>query len=667
MLLLDFDGDTVPMHDAPLERQAAVAEAEGRLLVNAFEGQPPLPASHLASGLRADGVAAVDHVLDGTTATQLRNHVNERLARSLDVDHGATHDGEQLLGMIMCREKRWDLKLDLAEPIVAEAFSRLLSAIGSPLVSLLGSGACLFELGALIVDEGAPRQPVHPDTPYSTRISVVSCVVALQDVSLDMGPTHFLPRTHTERSRAALWGSDPADDEEVAELLETSACRIPLPRCGDAVLFDARTLHCGSAHTRRGGPRRVLFYCSFRSARSKGWSGAGFNEPGTLLDRLRGCHYLSSDGRLVSVLPTRARWQLLLAAAIDVVRRFVAAIVLTLRSLFVAVASASVLSPLRSLRKQAAKQTDAMANAHYALVHTRGHLEVREPAHGAVSRFERVGIHAHLLPQSLCARLVEAVSAADASVWRVDRHKEHATTDIELDSVGDEALRVPAIAEFEHALHHGGAIDALLDDISRIFLVERSYLLLREMFIVRYAAVGGQQGALETHRDASWFSFVLALNEAGRDFSGGGTCLRGAPPLSVSVGSCLLFTGVQPHSAAPVTHGTRLVLAGFVDLRAPLRVRNACAAQMRLFDPSFVCSSCREFRRPHLRSNVRMLEQHARARGRQLLERLAARRVSLPCDVDLEPIEESCRRFLKGEAVGDADMRMFITRVLDAR
>ena len=88
MLLLDFDGDTVPMHDAPLERQAAVAEAEGRLLVNAFEGQPPLPASHLASGLRADGVAAVDHVLDGTTATQLRNHVNERLARSLVVVSG---------------------------------------------------------------------------------------------------------------------------------------------------------------------------------------------------------------------------------------------------------------------------------------------------------------------------------------------------------------------------------------------------------------------------------------------------------------------------------------------------------------------------------------------------------------------------------------------------
>ena len=39
MLNLDFDQqDDVPMHDAPLERQVSVAAAEGRLLVNAFEG-----------------------------------------------------------------------------------------------------------------------------------------------------------------------------------------------------------------------------------------------------------------------------------------------------------------------------------------------------------------------------------------------------------------------------------------------------------------------------------------------------------------------------------------------------------------------------------------------------------------------------------------------------
>ena len=46
-------------------------------------------------------------------------------------------------------------------------------------------------------------------------------------------------------------------------------------------------------------------------------------------------------------------------------------------------------------------------------------------------------------------------------------------------------------------------------------------------------------------------------------------------------------------------------------MRAPLRVRNECTAQMLAFDTAFVCSSCREFRRPYLRSNVRMLERCA--------------------------------------------------------
>ena len=55
----------------------------------------------------------------------------------------------------------------------------------------------------------------HLSRPDATLLTVF---VALQDVAPSMGPTHFLPRTHTQRARLALWGTDPADDEEVAEL-----------------------------------------------------------------------------------------------------------------------------------------------------------------------------------------------------------------------------------------------------------------------------------------------------------------------------------------------------------------------------------------------------------------------------------------------------------------
>lgn len=269
MLNLDFgNDDDVPMHDAPLERQASVAAREGELLVNAFESSVSVPPEKAVAALHADGVAAVDSVIDGTTATSLRDHVNELLAQCLDRDDPdatGSDGGEALLGAIMCRRNRWDVKLSLDDPIVDTALTQTLAALGRPLAKLLGAGCQLFELGALAVDEGAPRQPVHPDTPHTRRRSVVTCLVALQDVELSMGPTHFLPRTHTERDRAAQWGADPADDEDVAEVLADSACRIPLPRRGDAVLFDARTLHCGSAHTRKHGPRRILFYCSFRA------------------------------------------------------------------------------------------------------------------------------------------------------------------------------------------------------------------------------------------------------------------------------------------------------------------------------------------------------------------------------------------------------------------
>ena len=118
----------------------------------------------------------------------------------------------------------------------------------------------------------------------------------------------------------------------------------------------------------------------------------------------------------------------------------------------------------------------------------------------------------------------------------------------------------------------------------------------------------------------------------------------------------------------------RLVLAGFVDLRAPLRVRDALGGQMRAFDPAFVGSSCREFRRPHLRANVRLLERCAHgARGRALLRQLAARRVALPCDMDLAPVEHACRAFLaRGEpppgtagVLDEPAWRLFFRRVLE--
>ena len=160
----------VPMHEAPLERQASVAAAEAELLVNAFEGSVPVPPSKAVAAMRAEGVVQMDGVMNCTTARALRAHVCARLQEIQSGDESPT-DCERLLGQIMCRRMRWDLKLDLADAVVSAALEQTLAVLGQPLVSLLGCGARLFELGALAVDAGAPRQPVHPDTPFSSAIS----------------------------------------------------------------------------------------------------------------------------------------------------------------------------------------------------------------------------------------------------------------------------------------------------------------------------------------------------------------------------------------------------------------------------------------------------------------------------------------------------------------
>ena len=297
------------INDAPIEEQERIAEAEAlEMLSSPREGAAAVSAHLVPQAVRTDGVAEVLDVLDADAVKSLLCHVNAHLA---EAQTAASEVGEQLLGAVLCRRARFDLKLNIDSPAVSDALQMALSRLGGALRGLLGERPELFELGALISDPGSPRQPLHPDTPWSKALSVVSVFVALQDVEADMGPTHLLPRTHTDRRRAQLWGNDPSDDDDAAEVLEDSVVRTPTPRSGDAVIFDARTIHCGGTNT--SARRRVIFYFSFRAVGGgQSWRGGGFTQAGTLLDSLRGRYYLSASNTLAEVTTadkTRGTWK----------------------------------------------------------------------------------------------------------------------------------------------------------------------------------------------------------------------------------------------------------------------------------------------------------------------------------------------------------------------
>ena len=138
----------------------------------------------------------------------------------------------------------------------------------------------LFELAALVSDPGAPRQPVHPDTGYKEGFdepAVLTGFLALQDVDEKMGPTVFLPRTHTAPVHARF--NDAETGGAKPQLLKEGPQALGLLRDGDLSLFDSRLLHCGGANT--SPRRRILFYFSFKAAEAR-------PPPGTILTALRG-------------------------------------------------------------------------------------------------------------------------------------------------------------------------------------------------------------------------------------------------------------------------------------------------------------------------------------------------------------------------------------------
>jgi len=173
---------------------------------------------------------------------------------------------------VLLKSNRCDLTLPLAlEPLTAlsEVVLGHKGVMGHLIERILGKQAMLYEFSTLISDPGSQRQVVHPDTPYGGAGGAAkddpvlfTTFVALQDIRLDMGPTIFLPRTHTdamhERFRDQKAGKD--------ELLKSVPSKCGLLPKGSATIFDSRLLHAGSANqSPNPEDSRALFYFTFKN------------------------------------------------------------------------------------------------------------------------------------------------------------------------------------------------------------------------------------------------------------------------------------------------------------------------------------------------------------------------------------------------------------------
>ena len=243
-------------------------------------------AAQQAKIMANEGVLLVENALSPDMADKLREYVLQQQQLALDATKKDPSKARSFYGVEQARANRCDLQLSLlrggfnaddeaAEAdaadshILADALQEILGEDGSlrdlyeKLVTLQGE---FYELAAVVTHPGSHRQIIHPDLPFQKIAPLYVVFVALQDVTAEMGPTSFLLKTHTASQNEKFTSGDTSVKNAQ---LAASDCRLSCLSKGDAVVFDARILHCGNANENED-KARALFNFSFRNPKVEG-------------------------------------------------------------------------------------------------------------------------------------------------------------------------------------------------------------------------------------------------------------------------------------------------------------------------------------------------------------------------------------------------------------
>ena len=122
---------------------------------------------------------------------------------------------------------------------------------------------------SLYARPGSTRQPVHCDTPYQVTPPLYTAFVALQDVTMEMGPTMFVPKSVRGKERAEF---DSRDSERKNAMFSKCDSKYALLKAGDVSIFDMRLLHAGNANRLVTGSTRYFLNFTFRNPRANNFN-----------------------------------------------------------------------------------------------------------------------------------------------------------------------------------------------------------------------------------------------------------------------------------------------------------------------------------------------------------------------------------------------------------
>eukprot|EP00633_Aureoumbra_lagunensis_P009575 CAMPEP_0197310682 /NCGR_PEP_ID=MMETSP0891-20130614/9250_1 /TAXON_ID=44058 ORGANISM="Aureoumbra lagunensis, Strain CCMP1510" /NCGR_SAMPLE_ID=MMETSP0891 /ASSEMBLY_ACC=CAM_ASM_000534 /LENGTH=383 /DNA_ID=CAMNT_0042796437 /DNA_START=202 /DNA_END=1353 /DNA_ORIENTATION=+ len=221
-----------------------------------------------AEYLQNEGCIRINNVLTKETAAKVREAVlrERKISTEQVVQYGANRN--DLFGDLLLAPNRDDVLLPLSgggenSPIFACALEELFGSQGTLrglYEIIVGRDAKLYEFASLVSDPGAAQQTIHSDMPWEEECVLYTAFCAVQDITPAMGPTTFIPRSHTKNVHDTFFHNG---QQTKNEFLRHAHAQGAYLGAGDIVVFDSRGLHAGGANLFDGGSTRVLFYFSF--------------------------------------------------------------------------------------------------------------------------------------------------------------------------------------------------------------------------------------------------------------------------------------------------------------------------------------------------------------------------------------------------------------------
>ena len=212
--------------------------------------------------MRRNGLFRLKSLVSKDTAQQVAQYVDNELYKSQQsLQMNEIKESDHYSESLAASDSRFDFKLPMNDLLMNTMKSLLKDTLlGDALELLATDEAELLELACFITKNSAMHQILHSDTLYSEKAVTYTCFIALQDINDEMGPTIFIPKSHTAKFHKQFDSSKPS---KRLKLIEGMDIKRALLDTGSCVVYDSRLHHCGTAN--HSSETRRIFYFSFSS------------------------------------------------------------------------------------------------------------------------------------------------------------------------------------------------------------------------------------------------------------------------------------------------------------------------------------------------------------------------------------------------------------------